>query len=102
MVRTTSTIKIGVLALLSLTMFPLATLASPTVHGPVRAGEIRKRDTPVHCVDDPVDGLLTTENLLCLALGRIPPGKSDSLSPRDSQGRMIATNALVLTVINLL
>lgn len=62
-------------------MFPLAILASPTVHGPVRAGEIRKRNTPVHCVYNPVDGLLTPGNLLCFDLGSIPPGKRDSLSP---------------------
>lgn len=96
MVRTTSTLKAGALALLSFAMFPKAVFASPTVYGTAPAGEIQKRDTPVHCVDDPVDGPSTTGNLLCLDLGGIPPGKRDSLGPRDAQGRMTCDECLGL------
>lgn len=70
-------------------LLPLA-LASPSDRGLVAVrneeavakglayrNAMARRDTPVHCVDDDVNGPQTTGNLLCLDLGSIPPGKRD-------------------------
>jgi len=55
--------------------------------------EIYRRDTPVHCVDDPLDKP-SAGNLNCQDLGSIPPGKR--LSLRDPNGRMTCDECLGL------
>jgi hypothetical protein len=55
--------------------------------------EIYRRDTPTHCVDDPLDSP-SAGNLNCQDLGGIPPGKR--LSLRDANGRLSCDECLGL------